>query len=271
MSLLTISLISLLKCSDSINNPTNSDLFISDTFSDSLEDSISTDLSKNETFEISFRQVSNFRIQKEFIIFFFFGVISDPLKKGDYMIIQTNLTKEDGELMEKEANCTVIENVSPENGEQKQVDLECQIKVEKPEEYDGLEIIPSESITGIPSDPNLLNPSTVDELIELGDIKNYSLPENKNEIIPVFNATSLDTNGSETTGIFYINGEVPPKFELNKKIEFELTLLTGQKVTCTIPKITPEKKEIKIECALQEEIKGIKIRISPCAALDGYN
>jgi hypothetical protein len=46
MVLLTLSLISLFECSKSNNNPigdSSSDLFISDTFSDSLEDSINTD------------------------------------------------------------------------------------------------------------------------------------------------------------------------------------------------------------------------------------
>ena len=280
MALLALSLISLFKCDgpntnqieDSISDLSISDkvsdLSIRDTVSDSLVD-IGTDLNKNDTFEIAFRQVSNFKIQKEFIIFYFFGVISEPLKKDDYMIIKTNLTKEDGELMEQEANCTVKEDVNPENGEQKQVDLECQVKVGNPGQFNGLEIVPSKSIIGIPSEPKLLNPALVDLLIEIGEIKNYSLPENKKETIPVFNATSLDTNDSEKTGVFYINGEIPPKFELNKNIEFELTLLTGQKVLCTIPKVKPGKKEIKIE-VLQEELKGTKIMISPCAAFDGY-
>ena len=169
MVLLTLSLISLFKCdgpntnqiedsisdlsiSDTVSDlsisntvsdlsisDTVSDLSISDTVSDSLVD-IGTDLNKNDTFEIAFRQVSNFKIQKELIIFYFFGVISEPLKKDDYMIIKTNLTKEDGEPMEQEANCIVKEDVNPENGEQKQVDLECQVKVGNPGQFNGLEI-----------------------------------------------------------------------------------------------------------------------------------
>ena len=178
MALLALSLISLFKCDgpntnqieDSISDlsisDTVSDLSISDTISDSLVD-IGTDLNKNDTFEIAFRQVSNFKIQKELIIFYFFGVISEPLKKDDYMIIKTNLTKEDGEPMEQEANCIVKEDVNPENGEQKQVDLECQVKVGNPGQFNGLEIVPSKSIVGIPSEPKLLNPALVDELIEI--------------------------------------------------------------------------------------------------------
>ena len=77
MALLALSLISLFKCDGPNTNQIEdsiSDLSISDTVSDSLVD-IGTDLNKNDTFEIAFRQVSNFKIQKEFIIFYFFGVI----------------------------------------------------------------------------------------------------------------------------------------------------------------------------------------------------
>ena len=263
--------------SDKVNT-TNSDLTDKTTISDLTEEVISTDLVGNNTYpelvdEIAFRQVSHFKIKKELkiIIFFFFGVVSKPIKRGAYMKIKTHLTKDDDKSVEQEATCKVREDVNLEDGEQKQADLECEIDVEKPEEYDGLEVVSSESISGIPTEPNLLNPAKVDELIEIGDIKNYSQPENKEETIPVFNATSLDTNGSEETGIFYINGEVPPKFELKKNIEFELILLTGQKVICTIPRVNQGKKEIRIECVLQEELKGNKIMISPCAAFDGYN
>jgi hypothetical protein len=273
-ALLALSLISLLKCNaaNQVGDST-SDLSGSDIISDSIQDSTSIELNANiTTLEIAFRQVSKFRIQKEFIIFCFFGVVSEPFKKGDNISFQTNLTKkDDDEIMEQEANCTVKEDVNPENGELKQVDFECQVNVEKPEQYDGLEVIPSESITGIPSEPKLLNPAIVDELIQLGEIKDYSLPKNKEEPILVLNETSLDTNDSETTGVFYIEGVIPPKFKLIKNLDFELTLLTGQKVICTIPKIKPDKKEIRIECVLEEEANNTKITISPCAAFDGYN
>ena len=63
-------------------------------------------------------------------------------------------------------------------------------------------------------------------------------------------------------GVFYINGEVPPTFQLNKNLEFELRLITGQKVICTIPKVIPGRIKIRIECVLQEDLKGEKIEIS---------
>jgi hypothetical protein len=88
-----------------------------------------------------------------------------------------------------------------------------------------------------------LNPAKVDELIEIGEIKNYSKPENKEETMPVFNATSLDTKDSEDTGVFYINGEVPPTFQLNKNLEFELRLLTGQKLYAPFLKLFQEEEK----------------------------
>ena len=205
------------------------------------EEVTNTELIGNNTEvdEIAFRQVSNFKIEAKIIIFYFFGIVYKPIKIGAYMKIKIHLTKEDHKLEEQEAICTVQNDVTPENGQQKQADLKCTFNATKPEEYNGLEVVPdNEKISGVPMDPNLLNPAKVDELIKIGEIKDYSKLENKEETIPVFNATSIDTNGSNDTGVFYINGTVPPEFESNKNFEFNLILLTGEKVICTFPKVS---------------------------------
>ena len=248
----------------------SSDLNDTDTLSDLNDTDTLSDLDGNFTVdEIAFRQVCKFKIEIKVIIFFFFGVVSKPYKKGESMRMKTLLTKEDNST-EEEAICTIKEDVNATDGEMKQADLECKIDVEKPEEYQGVEVVPSESVTGVPSEPNLLNPAKVDELIEMGEIKDYSLPENKEEKIPIFNATSLDTKDSDKTGAFYINGHFPPKFELQRSFDFILRLLTGQRVVCTIPRVHPDKNEIRIECVIQQPFKG-RLMISPCAAFSGYN
>ena len=220
--------------SDLIDKITNSILIDSSSISDLTEENTTIEPiepigNNTEVDEIAFRQVCNFKIEKKIIIFFFFGIVHKPIKKGAYIRIKTHLTKGGEKSEEQEAICKAQKDVTPEDGEQKQADLECTVNATEPGEYDGLEVA-DDKISGVPTDPNLLNPAKVDELIDIGEVKNYSMPENKEEPIPVFNATSIDTNGSEETGVFYINGEVPDKFELNKNFDFELTLLTGQKV-----------------------------------------
>ena len=178
-----------------------------------------------------------------------------------------------GKLVEEEANCTAKEDITPENGAQKQADFDCKVEnIENSEECTGLELVSSPNISGIPTEPDLLNPAKVDELIESGEIKNYTSEEfKKNDTIPVFNATSIDTNNSEKTGVFVINGKIPPTYESKKKIEFEVILLTGEKAICTLPKISKNTNEIKIECILQQVVKETKIMIQQFVVLNGYN
>ena len=54
-----------------------------------------------------------------------------------------------------------------------------------------------------------------------------------------------DTTNSKSTGIFYIIGEFLSEFILEKRFEFEIILLTGEKALCTLPKLD-KKDEVKI-------------------------
>ena len=220
---------------------------------------------------LSFGQVNSFEIEENIIEFIFIGFVTEELKKDENITMIINLVK-GKELVEEEVTCVSQEDVKPENGKQLPVEFDCKLEnIEKAEEYTGLEIVESEEISGIPTDPKLLNPVEVDKLIEKGEIKNYTSEEFKKEEIPVFNATSIDTSNSEETGIFIINGELLSEYTLQVSIEFEIFLITGEKAICTIPKIKEKESEIKIECVLQEKLIGKKIMIEQCAALDGYN
>ena len=178
-----------------------------------------------------------------------------------------NLIKDEN-LIEEEALCTIKENIKPKDGEQVQVQFECKVEnLQNASEFSGLEIVSSEDIVGIPTEPDLLNPAIVDELIKTEEIQNYTLVEDIE--IPVFNATSIDTTNSRKTGIFSIEGEFLDEFIIEKKFEFEIKLLTGEKALCKIPKLD-KKDEVKIECELQEELKDCKLMIEQFSILDGY-
>ena len=178
-----------------------------------------TDESHNNSSSILFRQVCNFEKDKdlESILFSFVGISSEPINKGENLSIIVDLIKEN-ELVAQVVICTSKEDVKPEDGKLVQVEFECKLEnIENIEEYTGLEIVGSDGISGIPTDPKLLNPLKVDKLIEKGEIKNYTSEEFKNEEIPIFNATSINTSDSETTGKFTINGELLSNYTLEKK------------------------------------------------------
>ena len=59
--------------------------------------------------------------------------------------------------------------------EQTKVDFDCRVEnVADASGYKGLEFVSSEAINGVPSNPDLLNPTKVDELIEEGKVRNYT-------------------------------------------------------------------------------------------------
>ena len=202
---------------------------------------------------LSFEQILGFQAEENTISFIFIGFSTEILKKNESIEMVVNLIKEK-ELVEEKALCFVIEGVQTKDEEQIQIKFECKIEnIENGKEFIGLELVSSINIAGIPSFKDLLNPAKVDILINEGKIKNYTSEEIKNETIPIFNAISINTTNSEKTGIFIINGEKLSNFTLNKRKEFEITLVSGQKAKCILPKLNSDEKEVKIKCVLQEE------------------
>ena len=47
-------------------------------------------------------------------------------------------------------------------------------------------------MSGIPNNPDLIDPAKTDVLIEKGEIKDYSIEENLNELLPVFNILAMN-------------------------------------------------------------------------------
>ena len=129
-----------------------------------------------------------------------------------------------------------MRRISPTDGKQAQAEFICKLEnIQNAIEYTGLEVVSSLNITGIPTEPELKNPAIVDELIEIKEIVDYkTMPID----IPVFNATYIETTNSKKTGIFTIIGEFLTEFTLETRFEFDLVLVTGEKVKCTLPKIS---------------------------------
>ena len=220
---------------------------------------------------IFFVQILGFQAEEKIISFIFIGYSTEILKEDETVEMNVNLIKRK-ELVEEKAICYKIESSQNKDIEQVKTQFECKIEnIENGKEYIGLELISSENIAGIPNNKDLLNPAEVDILIYEGKIKNYTSKEFKNDIIPEFNVTSINTTNSEKTGIFIINCETLSNFSLNKSIEFEIKLVSGQKAICVLPKLNSNDKNIHIKCVLQEELRDSKIMIQKCLVFDGYN
>ena len=198
------------------------------------------ELENTLSINLLFGQISTFIPEEKTIKFIFVGFTTEPLKKADTVEMMANLIK-GKELVEYNVICYPREDVEVKKEEIVQVEFECLVdNIENGKEFTGLKFISSGNITGIPTNEDLLNPAKVDKLITSGKMKNYTAEE---LVIPEFKAKSVDTSNSENTGMFFIYGEILSKeFTLEKTIEFEIVLLTGQKAICTLPKIKPKKR-----------------------------
>ena len=175
------------------------------------------------------------------------------------------------ELESSVAFCTLLQDSIPMEGEQLQADFECRIEgLEDITQYSGLEVVSSDKIYGFPTNSELLNPATVDKLINAGKVKDYSLEGNKIEKIPLFITTLINTTDSAIKGNLYIHGGFLTEFTLEQSFKFEIFLMTDEKAICTFPKINLGDLEIQIECALQQELIDSKIMIQKYSILDGY-
>ena len=220
---------------------------------------------------ITFRQVSGFNFDKlnYFITFYFFGLTHQYLEKGYYFFIDLYLIFENGEkdTSVSQANCTLNETVDPDN-EEVQADFICKIEeLDKDKQYGSLEIIGSDAISGIPEDKTLLNPALTDELIEAGNITDYSDPENKEKTPISFEAESINSTVSEE-GEFKILGTVNQNITEDIEFNLELTYPANYMTKCVLPKALVGK--VEITCVLEEPLNDF-IEIEHQVIRDGYN
>ena len=211
--------------------------------------------------KISFRQISHFKPEGKNIKFIFTAFIIETMTKGKTINMDVNLDKGDNTYLSQKATCTLKKDVTVSNGQVSE-DFECIIdNVENADKCKGLELVDSEDISGVPSNPNMTNTSVVDELIEKGDIKDLSLDENKNNSPPAFRPTSFNGLGCRSSGIFSIKGKFNKK--IDKHFKFNLPLsYPAIDAKCTVPE-SKEGDEISITCKSRSPFTKSKVIIEP--------
>ena len=175
--------------------------------------------------------------------------------------MDVNLDKGDKTFLPQNATCILKRDVTVSNGQASE-DFECIIEnVENADKYSGLELVESEDIAGIPSDPNMTNTSTVDELIENGDVEDLTLDENKNDLPPTFEPISFDGLKCRSSGVFSIKGKFNKK--VDKHFRFNLPLsYPAVDVKCSVPE-SKEGDEISITCKSRAPFTKSKVIIEP--------
>ena len=230
---------------------------------------------KKKDIKISFRQVSHLKHNgKNGFEFIFISLISD--KKPVEPIKMKVLVLIDGKKKEKEAICTLQNNVDPKQGEQVQGDFKCEVIVEE-EEYpkidfykvETIQISPeNEEISGISElDNNQTSPYATD--IAINETKNNNDTnstvlsecidyfEVKSKIPPSLEISSVDEDNSlKEKGKIRLTGKF--SHDINEKMEFELPLTyPPTKLKCKVVKAKAN-QEVVIICKVQKEFKLAK-------------
>lgn len=123
----------------------------------------------------------------------------------------------------------------------------------------GLDIIESDEITGIPSDPKLIDPAKTDRLIETGEVMDYSIEDNLNILLPLFQTLDLNYSMCKKNGSLLFIGKSSSTIE--NDVLFNLTLSYPNAIfACKLPR-TLKDEITQIECYSREEFENYTLLV----------
>ena len=123
----------------------------------------------------------------------------------------------------------------------------------------GLDIIESDEITGIPSDSKLIDPAKTDLLIESGEVTDYSIEENLNILLPLFQTLDLNYSMCKKNGSLLFIGKSSSTIE--NDVLFNLTLSYPNAIfACKLPR-TLKDEITQIECYSREEFENYTLLV----------
>lgn len=213
---------------------------------------------KRTKITISFRQIKQFIYKSGEISFMFFALITEKLSAGEKIKLLVNLIKANGEREEKstEIICTLVNNITLDNGKSQQGDFNCS-KKNLTEKYYSLRLNNSETITGIPKDEILLDPILTDKAIHNNKIVDFSIKENKEKTPATFIYENMDDQNCITNGTFIIEGNLSKKIENNNNFNIPLSYPDGASLKCNFDK--KESGSNRIYCKIDREINNTKL------------
>ena len=245
--------------------------------SDDTNDTDKTDKTdspdRNETREdisISFRQINGFAFNKaeKTVSIFLFALLTEEYTAKTEFTIEVNLIGDDGEMEENttELICLSEKDIKPSSeGHPIQGDFKCSAKVTK--EYYSLRLNSSESIAGIPTEEELLDPKLTEQAIIKGKLLDYSKDENKGEdkMPPTFDIEEINVQGDE----IIINGTMSKEMKHNIQFTIPLSKPEGASIICSLTSL--EDKKAVFTCKVDREINDVHIIFEQITIKDGIN
>ena len=245
--------------------------------SDDTNDTDKTDKTdspdRNETREdisISFRQINGFAFNKaeKTVSIFLFALLTEEYTAKTEFTIEVNLIGDDGEMEENttELICLSEKDIKPSSeGHPIQGDFKCSANVTK--EYYSLRLNSSESIAGIPTEEELLDPKLTEQAIIKGKLLDYSKDENKGEdkMPPTFDIEEINVQGDE----IIINGTMSKEMKHNIQFTIPLSKPEGASIICSLTSL--EDKKAVFTCKVDREINDVHIIFEQITIKDGIN
>jgi hypothetical protein len=231
----------------------------------------------------SFRQVSKFKKEDNKYKFFLATFIKEKIDKSMKLNLQVEIKREiskknlnivnkrilsDKETKNAECSPTMITNIN-EVGVGA-AGWDCITEESSIVDAIGLDLVNSEDISGIPPNNSaLIDPAKTDLLIESGEVKDYSIEENLNELLPIFNILSLNFSFCKKNGTFNFEGDISAT--TFKDVVFNLSLTYPEAIfACRLPRSFKGKKAV-IECYNRDNFENDPILVEETVIRDGLN
>jgi hypothetical protein len=162
--------------------------------------------------------------------------------------------------------CLSEKDIKPSSeGHPIQGDFKCSANVTK--EYYSLRLNSSESIAGIPTEEELLDPKLTEQAIIKGKLLDYSKDENKGEdkMPPTFDIEEINVQGDE----IIINGTMSKEMKHNIQFTIPLSKPEGASIICSLTSL--EDKKAVFTCKVDREINDVHIIFEQITIKDGIN
>ena len=232
----------------------------------------------------SFRQVSKFKKEDNKYKFFLATFIKEKIDKSMKLNMQVEIKREintknidgenkrklsDKEIKNVECSPTMITAINNAVGVGA-AGWDCTTEESSIDDAIGLDLINSEDISGIPPNNSaLIDPAQTDLLIQSGEVKDYSIEENLNELLPIFNILSLNFSFCKENGTFNFEGDISAT--TFKDVIFNLSLTYPEAIfACRLPRTFKGEKAV-IECYNRDNFENDPVLVEETVIRDGLN
>ena len=226
-----------------------------------------------------FRQVCKFKKESNKYKFFLATIIKDNINSNEKLSFKVELKSETYEKSsykrllsrreEQIVECSVKSKTNVNENGLGTAGWDCITGESNIDDASGLDVLGSDEISGIPDDPSLVDPALTDQLIKEGELKDYSIEENLNELLPLFQTLAIDYSLCKQDGSLFFKGNASST--IKQDVIFNLTLTYPESTfACKLPR-TLKGSIINIECFNRDYFENSTIIVEETIIRDGYN